>query len=99
MKALSEETTLDGIAQKLPELSNQMVAIFDKAMDLETSVGWYDQLDSKWGGPPTKDELRKTASELRQIYLNLASITGLDPCEQFKCTIQRRRLEVSMAPS
>jgi hypothetical protein len=90
MKTLSQETTLDGLSQKLPDFSKQLVAIIDKAMDLEASVGWYDQLDSKWGGPPTKDELRKTASELRQIYLNLASITGLDPCEQFECTKQQR---------
>lgn len=99
MKALTEETTLDGIAQKLPELSNQLVAIFDKAMDLEIKADWYDILDFEWGGPPTQRELKKTAQDLREIYLNLASITGLDPCEQFKCTIQRRRLKVSMAPS
>ena len=90
MKALTEETTLDGIAQKLPELSNQLVAIFDNALVLEIYADWYDVLDPEWGGPPTQSDFKKTSQDLREIYLNLASITGLDPCEQFECTKQQR---------
>ncbi len=99
MKALTQETTLDGIAQKLPELSNQLVAIFDKAMDLEIKADWYDILDPEWGGSPAQSDFKKTSQDLRKIYMSLASITGLDPCEQFKCTKQRRRPKMSMAPS
>ena len=86
------ETQLEGIAQQLPKLSNQLAAIFDQAMDLEIKAAWYEELDPKWGGPPTKSELRKAAQDLRQIYMNIASITGLDPCWQFEETKHKRRL-------
>ena len=59
VKALTEETTLDGIAQKLPELSNQLVAIFDKAMDLEIKADWYDILDFEWVAPQLSGSLKK----------------------------------------
>ena len=84
MKALTEETTLDGIAQKLPELSNQLVAIFDKALVLEIYADWYYEPDSQWGGPPSKESLLALSNTLQQTYKNIAALTGLDQCEQFK---------------
>jgi hypothetical protein len=89
---IAPEIKLDGIAQQLPNLSNQLAKIYDKAMDLEIKADWYDELDSQWGGPPTQSELRKTADDLRKIYMSIASITGLDPCWQFEETKQMRLL-------
>ena len=99
MIKITPETKLDGIAQQLPKLSNQLVEIFNKALVLEIYADWYDVLDPEWGGPPTQSDFKKTSQDLRKIYMSLASITGLDPCEQFKCTKQRRRPKMSMAPS
>jgi len=52
MIAATQKTELDGIAQRMPELSNQICAIFDACMDLEIAVGWYEDPDPRWGGPP-----------------------------------------------
>lgn len=88
---VTSETKLDGIAQHLPKISLQLASLYDLAIDLEIKAEWYDVLDSQSGGPPiTKNELRKTAQKLRQIYLQIAVITGLDPCEQFEDTKLRR---------
>ena len=98
MIAATHRTKLNGITQMMPELSNQICAIFDASMDLEISVSWYEDPDPRWGGPPTKENLIALASQLRQTYMNIASLTGLDPCEQFQDTkieIQSRRLEKS----
>lgn len=75
---------LDGISQKLDELSNQLVEIFDNAIALEIYAEWYDVLDPEWGGPPSKESLLALSNTLRQTYTNIAALTGLDPCEQFK---------------
>ncbi len=83
MKTMRNGKNLDGISQKLDELSNQLVEIFNKAMTLEIYADWYDVLDPEWGGPPTQSDFKKTSQELRKIYMSLASLTGLDPCEQF----------------
>jgi hypothetical protein len=88
MNTMRNGKNLDGISQKLDELSNQLVEILNKAMTLEIYADWYDVLDPEWGGPPTQAELRKTAQELRKIYMSLASLTGLDPCEQFEEKLQ-----------
>jgi hypothetical protein len=84
MKNATPETKLDGIAQQLPKLSNQLVEIFNKALVLEIYADWYDVLDPEWGGPPTQSDFKKTSQDLRKIYMSLASLTGLDPCEQFE---------------
>ena len=95
MIAATQKTELDGIAQRMPELSDQICAIFDAYMDLEIAVGWYEDPDPRWGGPPTKENLIALASQLRQTYMNIAALTGLDPYEQFqdtKTAIQAGRL-------
>ena len=84
MIKITPETKLDGLAQKLKELSHQLAVIYDISMDLGIKADWYDLLDPEWGGPPTQRELKKTAQDLREIYLNIVLITGLDPCEQFE---------------
>jgi len=86
MIAATHKTKLAGIAQLMPELSNQICTVFDASMDLEISVSWYDDPDPRWGGPPTKENLIALASQLRQAYMNIAALTGLDPCEQFQDT-------------
>lgn len=82
---------LDGIGQKLPKLSNELAKIYDKTLDLEIKASWYYEPDSQWGGPPTPSELRKTSQDLRQIYMNLSLLAGLDPCEQFEETLQKNK--------
>lgn len=84
MTTLTRKPQLDGLAQQLAEISNQLTVIFDAAMDLETSAGWYDVPDPQWGGPPTKKSLIALASRLRQAYIDISAIMGLDPCEQFE---------------
>lgn len=86
------EIKLDGITQRLPELSKQMKVILDVSIDLQISLDWYDELDPVWGGPPSKKNLLAIVHVLRQTYMNMAAITGLDPCWQFEETKQKRRL-------
>ena len=92
MIKITPETKLDGIAQQLPKLSNQLVEIFNKAMVLEIYADWYDVLDPEWGGPPTQSDFKKTSQDLRKIYMNLCLITGLDPCDQLLGTKQKQQL-------
>jgi hypothetical protein len=92
MIKVTAETQLDGLVQKLKELSHQLGVIYDISMDLDIYAGWYDDPDPIWGGPPSKKNLLKLAHILRQTYMNMASITGLDPCWQFEETKQKRRL-------
>jgi len=84
MTTLTRKPQLDGLAQQLPEISNQLTVIFDAAMDLEISAGWYDDPDTQWGGPPSKNNLIALASRLRQAYMDISAIMGIDPCEQFE---------------
>ena len=84
MTTLTCKPQLDGLAQQLPELSNQLTVIFDAAMDLEISAGWHDDLDPQWGGPPSKNNLIVLASQLRQAHTDISAIMGLDPCEKFE---------------
>jgi hypothetical protein len=86
------EHKLDGITQRLPELSKQMKVILDVSIDLQISLDWYDVLDPEWGGPPSKKNLLAIVHVLRETYMGMASITGLDPCWQFEETKQKRRL-------
>ena len=86
------EIKLDGISQKLPKLSKQMKVILDVSIDLQISLDWYDELDPVWGGPPSKKNLLAIVHVLRETYMNMAAITGLDPCWQFEETKQKRRL-------
>ena len=92
MIKITPETKLDGLAQKLKELSHQLAVIYDISMDLEIYAGWYDDPDPLWGSPPTKQRLIQPSKRLREAYMRLASITGLDPCWQFEETKQKRRL-------
>ena len=92
MIKVTPETQLDGISQKLPQLSKQMKVILDVSIDLQISLDWYDELDPVWGGPPSKKNLLAIVHVLRQTYMNMAAITGLDPCWQFEETKQKRRL-------
>ena len=92
MIKVTPESQLDGISQKLPKLSKQMKVILDVSIDLQISLDWYDEPDPVWGGPPSKKNLLAIVHVLRETYMNMAAITGLDPCWQFEETKQKRRL-------
>lgn len=70
-------------------LSTQMCVLIDEAIQLEIACDWYDDLDLKHGGPPTKDQLSTMASRLRTAYMNMALLTGVDPCKQLQSTKDR----------
>lgn len=70
-------------------LSTQMCVLIDEAIHLEVACGWYDDPDLQYGGPPTKDQLSIMASRLRTAYMNMALLTGVDPCEQLPSTKDR----------
>lgn len=70
-------------------LSTQMCVLIDEAMQLEVACGWYDDPAPQFGGPPTKDQLSAMASRLRTAYMNMALLTGVDPCEQLRLTKDR----------
>jgi hypothetical protein len=70
-------------------LSTQMSVLIDEAIQLEVACGWYDDPDPQYGGPPTKDQLSTLASRLRAAYMNMALLTGVDPCEQLPSTKDR----------
>jgi len=70
-------------------LSTQMCVLIDEAIHLEVACGWYDDPDLQYGGPPTKDQLSTMASRLRAAYMNIALLTGIDPCEQLPSTKAR----------
>ena len=80
----STEKKLNGFAQQMPELSKQLCAVFDVSMDLENCADWYNDPDPTWGGPPSKESLLGLCDTLRQTYMNIAALIGLDPCDQFK---------------
>lgn len=92
MTKVTPETQLDGLVQKLKELSHQLGVIYDISMDLNIYAGWYDDRDPILGSPPTKQRLINASKSLREAYMEMASITGLDPCWQFEETKQKRRL-------
>ncbi len=70
-------------------LSTQMCVLIDEAIHLEVACSWYDDPDLQYGGPPTKDQLSTMASRLRTAYMNMAILTGVDPCEQLPSTKDR----------
>jgi hypothetical protein len=70
-------------------LSTQMCVLIDEAIHLEVACGWYYGPDLQYGGPPTKDQLLTMASRLRTAYMNMALLTGVDPCEQLPSTKDR----------
>lgn len=70
-------------------LSNQMAVLMDEAIQLEVTCDWYDDPVPHYGGPPTKDQLSTMASRLRTAYMNMALLTGVDPCEQLPSTKAR----------
>ena len=70
-------------------LSTQMCVLIEEAIHLEVACGWYDDPDLQYGGPPTKDQLSTMASRLRTAYMNMALLTGVDPCEQLPSTKDR----------
>jgi hypothetical protein len=81
-------TKLNGFAQQMPELSKQLCAVFDASLDLDNCAEWYNDPDTEWGGPPSKESLLALSDTLRQTYMNIAALTGLDPCEQFEDSTQ-----------
>lgn len=48
---------------------------------LENHASWYCESDPTWGGPPSKESLVALSDALRQAYMNIAALTGLDPCD------------------
>lgn len=85
------EINLDGFAQQMRDLSIQINTVFDVGLMLELHCDWYEDSDPKFGGPPTLENLMVFANRLRQAYMNMAAITGLDPCEQFDETKRKFR--------
>jgi hypothetical protein len=83
MTPVTTENKLNGFAQQMPDLAKQLCTVFDVSMDLENCADWYNDPDPTWGGPPSKERLLAFAASLRQTYIKLASITGLDPCDEF----------------
>lgn len=79
MKRVSTESKLNGVAQQLPDLANQMALVWDVAMNLRNCSG----------EPMTLEQRQLNAHLLEQAYLCMASIIGLDPCEQFEETKRR----------
>lgn len=79
MKRVSTESKLNGFAQHLPDLANQMAIVWDVAMNLRN---YYDE-------GMTLEQRQFNANLLQQAYLGAASIIGLDPCEQFEETKAR----------
>lgn len=76
MKHVSTESKLNGVAQQLPVLANQMALVWDVAMNLRNCSG----------EPMTLEQRHFNAHLLEQTYLRIASISGLDPCEQYQTT-------------
>jgi hypothetical protein len=70
-------------------LTTQMCVLIDEAIQLEVACGWCDDPDTQFGGPPTKEQLSAMASRLRTAYMNMALLTGVDPCEQLPSTKDR----------
>lgn len=91
MITVTPETKLEGIAQQMRDLSVQINTVFDVGLLLELHCDWYEDSDPQFGGPPTLENLMVLANRLRQAYLNMAAITGLDPCEQFDDTKRKIR--------
>jgi hypothetical protein len=90
---ITPQHKLDGIAQKLPKLSMELAVILGVAIDLEICCqDKYEDPDHPFSCPPTKEDLLEISSILRQTYLNIASLTGLDPCWKFEETKLKRRL-------
>jgi hypothetical protein len=79
MKRVSTESKLNGIAQQFPQLASQMAMVWDVAMNLRSCS---DE-------PMTLAQRQFNAHLLEQAYFGVASITGLDPCEQFEETKAR----------
>lgn len=79
MKRMPTEPKLNGIAQQLPDLASQMAIVWDVAMNLRNCSG----------EPMTLEQRQFNAHLLEQAYFDAASITGLDPCEQFEETKNR----------
>lgn len=81
MNRASTESRLNGVAQQLPDLANQMAILWDVAMNLRN---YADE-------GMTLEQRQLNAALLEQAYLGMASIIGLDPCEQFHETKARLR--------
>jgi hypothetical protein len=79
MKRVSIESRLNGAAQQLPDLANQMAIVWDVALNLRN---YSDE-------GMTLEQRQFNANLLEQAYFGVASITGLDPCEQFEETKAR----------
>ena len=85
MKRVSTESKLNGIAQQLPQLASQMAMVLDVAMNLRNCS---DE-------PMTLAQRQFNAHLLQQAYFGVASITGLDPCEQIEETKRRNKAKNS----
>lgn len=70
-------------------LSTQMSILMDLSLGLENACCWYNDPDPQYGGPPSKDQLLALAKHLKAVYMNMALLTGADPCEQLPSTKER----------
>ena len=92
MNRVSAEDRLDGLAQQLPKIAQQLSIIHDVASNLRVACDWYDNPDPQYGGPPSLNNLKIIADYLQGAYMELAELTGLDPCEQFEETKVRLKI-------
>ena len=53
MKTVSADAKLSGIAQKLPELANELAIVYDMASNLSIACDRYHDPHDQYGGPPT----------------------------------------------
>ena len=74
---------LNGFKQNLIAFNKPLMEIFDISMDIDMDCFEYELHDQNWIGPRTIKELRRTAERLRNAYMEIAALTGIDPCEQF----------------
>lgn len=81
MNRISTESKLNGVAEQLPDLASQMAILWDVAMNLRNYADEGMALEHR----------QFNADLLEQAYLGIASISGLDPCEQFQETKARLR--------
>jgi len=97
MKTVSADAKLSGFAQNLRELANELAIVYDMASNLSIACDRYHDPDDQYGGPPTKSQLHNTAEILYAAYMNIAALTGLDPCEQFEETKARLKFRPNVA--
>lgn len=92
---MNKEMNLNGFKQNLPAFNKPLMEIFDISMDIDMDCDEYELHDQNWIGPRTIKQLRNTSERLRNAYMEIAALTGLDPCEQFDETKKKIKIMYS----